>query len=132
MNPVAALLVFLVAAVATVAISLHVQQRSSTESTRIQPSQLRELGHEHREDTGRSSTAFSDQRNVDAVHAREEELREARAARLEAVADRERRRAERAEAQARRLRESEDDGLGPAPRDMRARRAGVAPDDLDY
>lgn len=133
MNPVVALLVFLVAAVATVAISLVVQQRSSTKSTHTaHPSQLREFGHRHpSEDTGPDSTTSDEQRGG-SPSTRMEKLREARAAQLEAVADRERRYAERAEAQAQRLRESELDELGPAPRDTRARRAGVAPDDLDY
>lgn len=139
MNPAVALLIFVVAAVATVVISVVVQQYTSRRSTYLaDPSRLGNLrtGHGRAEkllpgEAGRNTT-------IDGHHGDgspptpEDALREARAEELEAVADRERRHAERAEAEARRLREHGDETLGPAPKDQRARRAGVAPDDLDY
>jgi hypothetical protein len=128
------LLIFMLVALATVAISLVVQQYSSRRSTYLgNPDQPRDLGP--RNGPGESHlTEDTDEDMADpadnGLAIRELERRAARAEELEAIARRERQYAERAEEEARRLRDW--DGPAPTERQARRRRAGVAPEDLDY
>lgn len=133
MNPAFALLIFVIAAVATVVISIAIQQYSSKRSTYLaDPSQLGDIGERRPSDGAVSNPTFDDEHVDGSTPTPEDERLAARAEQLEAVADRERQYAERAEAEARRLRGQGDDNLGPAPNEQRARRAGIATDDLDY
>lgn len=140
MEIIAALLIFVLAAGITVAVSVIVQHRRSRRwSHGNHVGQVSDLGTGHRAverrppaDAREGSTGPADTRDGD-TRTREASLREARADELEAVADRERRYAERAEAEARRLRGRDDSGVRrQPPSDPPARRAGVAPEDLDY
>lgn len=133
------LLVFLLAAVATVAISVLVQQSMSSEPTDPRDADRfgelrvrREREMRLSDDAGPATNGHLGDEDGGPLPP-EAEFRQARAGELEEIARRERQYAERAEAEARRLREWADNA-GPAPteRQARRRRAGIAPEDLDY
>ncbi|HEX6196189.1 MAG TPA: hypothetical protein VFZ37_09770 [Jiangellaceae bacterium] len=125
-----ALLVFLLLAVATVAISVLVQQYLSSEPKDPRDTErVNELRAPEPDDDIGGPLSHADAGSL----TRGADYRRARAEELEAVARRERQHADRAEAAARRLREW-DDEAGPAPSEQRARRrrAAARPEDFAY